>query len=332
MNTVTVIINPRDRYSGLMECIERLYECTPQPFTLWVLDLGYPSAVLGPVRERLADQPDARIIELGLGVPMDALRAVRADIETPRVVLLDNDTRVSAGWLPPLLAAVDGGAAVVSPLVLESNGLDQGAELRNHLYTGQLRVVDVADQACLIEQKHYRRTPMAEIPGERAPTGTFEMHCVMFDTATFQAIELPSMVTREHLDISLQVHLRGQHMLVEPASVVTFDNLATRMNLADMRFFFHRWSRRFTQRSAELFERRWGYRFYSEQAMYNWVVRRKTFLLCRWFGLPTGPANFVTRAVTHFFCRDWDPLVDPEGASRPLLDEPGLAQRSHAIS
>ena len=329
--TTTVIINPRDRYSGLRECVETLYRCTPEPFELWVLDLGYPREVIDPVREFLAGRAEARIIEIGLSTPMDALRAVRDDIATPSVVLLDNDSRVTEGWLPPLLAAMHAGAAVVSPLILEREGLDRGAPLRNHLHTAELRVVDVDGTPYLIEQKYHRRADIDSLPPGRRPTGTFELHCVLFSAAMFKAIELPSMVIREHLDISLQVLARGEAIVVEPASRVTFDNLATRMQLADMRYFFHRWNKRLTESSSRLFERRWGYRFYSEQSMYNWVFRRKTFLLLRWFRLPNGVANVLTNAAKRLLREDWDPLPDAEGASHPLAADGVPRQLSHEI-
>jgi len=325
----TVIISPRDRYSGLAECVDELYRCTPEPFELVILDLGYPRHAIDPVREKLKGRDNARIADLGLTTPMDAVRAVRDDVKTPSVVLLDNDSRVTPGWLPPLLAAMRDGAAVVSPLILEREGLDRGAPLRNHLHTAELRVVDVEGTPYLIEQKYHRRADVAELPRERAPTGTFELHCVLFSAATFNAIEIPSMVIREHLDIALQVSARGEKLVVEPASIVTFDNLATRMELADMRFFFYRWSRRLTADSSRLFERRWGYNFYSEQSMYNWVFRRKTFLLARWFGIPTGAANTLTNVAKRLLRSDWDPLPDPEGASRSLLADGVPRQLSH---
>lgn len=327
----TIIISPRDRYTGLAECIEEVYRCTPEPFDLWVLDLGYPRAEIENAREQLAGQDNARIIDLGLTTPMDALRAVRDDIRTPSVVLLDNDSRVTPGWLPPLLAAMRDGAAIVSPLILEREGLDHGAPLRNHLSTAELRVVDVDGRPYLIEQKHDRRADVDTLPRTRVPTGTFELHCVLFSTATFKAIELPSMVIREHLDIALQTGARGEKLVLEPSSVIVFDNLATRMSLGDMRFFFYRWSRRLTEASSRLFERRWGYRFYSEQSMYNWVVRRKTFLIARWLWLPNRIANPLTSVAKRVLCRDWDPLPDPEGASRSLFASGVPRQLSHDI-
>src|SRR3546814_7939187 len=81
-----------------------------------------------------------------------------------------------------------------------------------------------------------------------------------------------------------------------------------------MRFFFYRWVRKLTTPSSRLFERRWGYNFYSERSMYNWVVRRKAFLVSRWLGAPISIANRATQVVKKLFCRDWDPLPDPDAA------------------
>lgn len=329
---VTIIISPRDRYSGLDECVDTVYRHTPEPFRLWVLDLGYPERIIAPVRRRLEGRAEVRFFDLGLRTPMDALREIQPQVDTPAVVLLDNDSQVTEGWLPPLLDAMRDGHAVVSPLILEREGLDRGAPLRNHLYTGELRVVDVEGTPYLFERKHFRRTEVPEIPRERSATGTFELHCVLFDSEVFKRIELPSMVIREHLDISLQVAAMGRTMVTEPKSVIHFDNLGTRMALPDVRFFFYRWGSRLTAESSRLFERRWGYRFYSERAMYNWVVRRKAFLLSRWLGAPNAIANRAAQVARKLFCTDWDPLPDAEAASRPLLAGGVPPQRSHDLA
>lgn len=330
--SVTIVVSPRDRYSGLDACVDTLHRHTHEPFRLWILDLGYPKRLIAPVRERLAGRAEVRLFDLGRRTPMDALRQIQPLIDTPAVVLLDNDSRVADGWLPPLLDAMRDGHAVVSPLILEREGMDRGAPLRNHLYTGELRVVDVAGMPYLFERKHFRRTEVPHIPRERAATGTFELHCVLFDSAVFRRLELPSMVIREHLDISLQVAALGRTMVVEPKSVIHFDNLGTRMALPDVRFFFYRWGARLTAQSSRLFERRWGYRFYSEQAMYNWVVRRKAFLVTRWLGAPIPLANRAAQAAKKLFCIDWDPLPDAEAASRPLLADGVPPQRSHELA
>ncbi len=329
---VTIIVTPRDRYTGLDECVDTVYRFTQEPFQLWIMNLDYPESVIAPVRQRLAGRPEVRFFDLGLRTPMDALREAQPLIDTDAVVLLDNDSRVTEGWLPPLLAAKADGHAVVTPLILEREGVDRGAPLRNHLHTGELRVVDVEGTPYLIEHKFHRRTEVADIPQGRVETGTFELHCVLFDGEVFRRIELPSMVIREHLDISLQIAAMGRTMVVEPKSVIHFDNLGTRMALSDMRFFFYRWGPKLTGPSSRLFEKRWGYNFYSEQSMYNWVVRRKAFLVSRWLHAPIGIANRMTQVAKKLFCKDWDPLPDPDAASRPLLAGGVPRQLSHDLA
>ena len=42
MKEVTVVITPRDRYTGVDDCIETLYKFTPEPFDLFAFGSGLP--------------------------------------------------------------------------------------------------------------------------------------------------------------------------------------------------------------------------------------------------------------------------------------------------
>ena len=100
----------------------------------------------------------------------------------------------------------------------------------------------------------------------------------------------------------------------EPASVVIFDNIHTRPTAADIAFFTYRWAERLIDESHDLFERRWGYRFYNEQFMKNWAFRRKSFSWFRYLGLPQRAADLASRAA----CRFLRPGVPARFASDPL--------------
>lgn len=319
--SVTVVISPRDRYSGIIACIENLYRCTPEPFLLKVLDLDYPAHIKQQLKALLQNKTNAEIVELGLMIPMDAVSKIRDSITTPYTMLLDNDSNVTPGWLPPLLdTAQSSGAAVVNPLTLEKEGVDEGATLRNHLYTNAIQVVDVEGKEYLIEHKSYRRALPQDIPQQVADSEMFELHGVLFLTKALQQIELPSMVIREHIDIGIQLRKLGYKLLSQPESVIIFDNLGTRMSWFDMRFFFYRWDPKLTYTSSRLFEQRWHYNFYAEQAMYHWVFRRKVFLVCRWLYLPISVSNKVVRVVAKLktlIKPVWNPLSDPAAIARP---------------
>ncbi len=335
---VTIVVTPRDRYSGTVKNLEYLYRHTKENFELVLVDLGYPAPILKEVKAYLADKKNARIATPGKLIPMASLRKIRDSINTPYTMLLDNDSHVTEGWLEPLLkAAEETGAAVVSPVVLEKSGVDEGAELRNHLFTTQLRVVDVEGSPYLIEHKTFRRALPEELPKTLTETEAFELHGVLFKTDDLKALEIPDMTIREHLDMGMQLKNKGRLMLVEPKSVLLFDNLGTRSELADLEFFNRRWNGRITKASSDLFEKRWGYRFYSEQAMYYWAVRRRLFLLLRWLHLPIFLANKIDRLYGAIYRRIspiWDPLPNPEAESTSFYEKLGNRfpqQNSHDI-
>ena len=321
---VTVIISPRDRFSGLSDCIDNVYENTDETlFDLVVLDLGYPRKELDKAEVALEDKTNARIISYGLLIPMDGIRKVREEIETPFTFLLDNDSRVSPGWLPALIETGEKtGAAVISPLTLETEGVD-GAYTRNHIYTVEIRVVDIDGKPYLIEHKPYRRELQENLPNETISTQAFELHGVMFRTNTLKEIELPHMTIREHLDIGMQLQAKGEKLVAEPKAVIYFDNLGTPASLKDLQYFNLRWNRRIGKYSHDLFEKRWGYKWYAEQSVYYWCVRRRLYIVLRWLRLPIPVANFLDRIVSGVRRKlfpIWDPLKNPVELSTLLYD------------
>ncbi len=318
---VTIIITPRDRYTGINECIENLYKCTEQAIKLIVLDLDYPKVIINSVRELINEKNDAEIVSFGAIIPMDAHNKIRESINTPYTVFLDNDSDATLGWLPPLLeTAKNTGAAIVNQLTLERSGVDDGDDLRNHLYTSDIRVVQYNGKDYLIENKHYRRTPVKDIPKEIRETETFELHCVLFDTELLKQIEMPHATIREHIDISMQIQAMGKNQYIDPRSVVEFDNLGTRASLQDLKYFDLRWNSKITKESSDLFEKRWGYRFYSEQSMYNWAIRRRFFLILNYFFVPKWFANKVANMIQKLLLTKWDPMDDPIGLSQNLYE------------
>ncbi len=322
---VTIVISPRDRYSELAQCIAQVYANTDNGlFDLIVLDLGYPAKDLRAAEHELASRSNYKIINMGHIIPIEAIDNIRKQVSTKYTVFLDNDSRVLPGWLPPLIETCQTKqAAVVYPHILERAGVDEGAAIRNHLFTTEFRVVYVAEKPYLIEHKTYRRALVEDVPKSVTESEAFELHCVMFDTAILKTLEMPRMTIREHLDIGLQLKSKGLKIYVDPRSQIVFDNLGTRANWSDMRYFNLRWNSAITSQSSRLFEKRWGYRFYSEESMYNWAVRRRTFLIMKWLYLPTLIANKIDRIIAAARRRVhpvWDPLQDPDSLSVPLYD------------
>jgi len=339
MKAASIVITPRDRFTGIIECIDNVYQYTDETlFDLIILDLGYPQTLRQAIDKRISQLANAQVLDYGLVIPMEGMRKAREHIDTPFTVMLDNDSRVTQGWLEPLLETGKAtSAAVISPLTLEKEGVDEGEALRNHIYTCELRIVEAENKPFLIEHKPFRRALPAEIPQEVRETQAFELHCVMFRTDALKEIELPQMTMREHLDIGMQLRGKGENLVAEPRSVVHFDNLGTRADLNDLKYFNLRWNRQICEQSSRLFEKRWGYKFYNEEAIYFWAQRRRIFLVLRNMYIPISIANKIDRAfrkIKTSVSPIWDPLPDPFAESRLFYETlpTGIPQQQdHAI-
>ena len=167
MTTITIVIAPRERYYGILECIDAVYDNTDEAFNLIIPDVGYPTDLIAKIVDKIANFPDAEIMDFGgMVIPMVLFKTI-----VPKVT---SDVLVCPNWLPPLLESIDAGASFVSPLILEKEGVDQGAEIRNHLYTSKILVVEYNGEDYLIESKEYRRELLENIPNEIRTTETFD--------------------------------------------------------------------------------------------------------------------------------------------------------------
>jgi hypothetical protein len=321
--SVTIVIVPRDRFSSVLDCVRSIVDNTVGPFRLVVLDFGYPARTLARVRQAVGSKP-LEIVACGRTIPMVAFRDYLPRITTQYVVWIDNDTYVTPGWLEALLHRAAAGARVILPVTLEREGLDvdrRRLPLRNHISHSELRRVDVNGTRYVFDHKPYRRAAPEDIPSEPHTVDFFELHTFFAETEVLRQLDLPAMVVREHIDIGIQLHKKGIEIWCEPKSRVEFDNIHARPTYADLRFFFFRWSQHLVDESHELFERRWGYRFYNESYMKNWAARRKVFSVCRFMLLPHKAADLISRVVNKCFGTSTPPELrgDPMDRSERVL-------------
>src|SRR5690606_32733456 len=145
---------------------------------------------------------------------------------------------------------------------------------------------------------------------------TFELHGVMFETAALKQIDIPPMTIREHIDISMQLQALGRKQVTDPRTIMEFDNLGTRAELGDLRYFNVRWNRKITQASSDLFYMSLGYQFYSAQFMYNSAIRRKMFMLLNHYSVPNSIEKKIANGYQKFFLKKWKPLNDTLAAQK----------------
>jgi hypothetical protein len=327
---VAVVIVPRDRLSSISACVASVLKNTEVPFRLVIIDLGYPKKTIDQLRSQCAGVP-TEFLSVGRTIPMLAFKQFLPSITEPYLAWVDNDTFVTPGWMTALLERARQGARVILPLTLEREGLDvdkRDLPLRNHISHAELRRVTVDGVSYVFDHKPFRRAAPEELPQEPHTVDYFELHAFFAETQVMRDLDLPAMVVREHIDLGMQLHQRGIDIWCEPKSRVIFDNIHERPSFADLRFFFYRWAEHLIDESHDLFEKRWGYRFYSEQSIKNWAYRRKVFSVCRFLGLPNKLSDLASRAFNKAFRARIpaqlakDPLPESERVMTPRVASP----------
>ncbi len=301
---VTIVVVPRDRFSSVEACVRSIIENTPEPFRLVVLDLGYSRRTQRALRGIAGDIP-FEWVTCGHTIPMEAFRRCVQGITTPYTCWVDNDTFVTPGWMTTMLrSAKEEGRRVILPLTFEREGLDvdrRRLPLRVHISHAELRRVNVGGTEYVFDYKPFRRAAKDEMPAGPWMVDFFELHTFFAETAVLRQLDFPSMVVREHVDIGIQLHRMGIPIWCEPRAEVIFDNIHSRPTLADLRFFFFRWSDQLIDQSHALFAKRWGWRFYNEQFLKNWAYRRRGFAVARFCFLPHRAADILSRVMVKLF-------------------------------
>jgi hypothetical protein len=327
---LTIVVVPRDRFSSAAACVESILKYTDVPFRLVLLDFGYPAPLLDRLRN-LCTRVPFEIVACGRTIPMTAFREYLPKITTRYTAWVDNDTYVTEGWIVAALDRAAQGARVILPVTWEREGLDidkRGIRVRNHISHSELRKVSVAGKEYVFDQKPYRRCSPDELPQDVHTVDFFELHAFFAETEVLRMLDLPPMVVREHIDIGIQLHRLGIDIWCDPKCQVEFDNIHERPDRADLGFFFYRWDQKLVDESHDLFEQRWGYRFYNEQFMKNWAFRRKVYSVARYLGLPQKPADFVSRAMVRLLC----PKLPAHLSKDPLAESVRVLEKKPALA
>jgi GT2 family glycosyltransferase len=332
---VTIVVVVRERFSVAQRALEALYANTPEPFRLVYVDAGSP----GPLRRYLAAQARLRgfqIVRRAEHINNNQSRNIAlAHLgDTPYVVFLDNDAVVEPGWLGALLrAAEETGAAAVGPLYL----LGEPGSGVIHVGAGDSHFVTEAGRRRFVERHRFANQRVDAVRDRltRERCETVEFHCMLVRRDVLERVGpfdegLHSMA--EHTDFCLRVREHGGAIYLEPAAAVTYV-IPGRLSLADLRFFWRRWSDAWTDATVARFCEKWGVdpqergmRRIREHARSHRHLALEPLhrLLVRWLGWRWGHwlGHGVARGLEIRLNRWWVRAPAPAAASAPA---PGSA-------
>jgi GT2 family glycosyltransferase len=214
---VTVVI-PHFRAETLSACLESLYTHTGMPVRVIVVDDGQDAPSL---QKAQAAFPQIEVLrnKSNLGFSASCNRGLEA-AQGCYAVLLNDDTRVTAGWLAPLVAAAeaDPGLAACQPKLLSATQPDTfdyaggaGGYIDRWGYTFcRGRLFDHRERD---EGQYDRPTPLFWACG----SALFLRLSALEEVGR---LDLDYFMHFEEIDLCWRLHLAGYHVLAIPASVV----------------------------------------------------------------------------------------------------------------
>jgi len=278
---VTIVCVPREVFSMTEESLETLYARTSTPFNLVYVDGGSPPDVRQYLEGAARKYNFTLLRTEQYLTPNQARNRGLNYVTTPYVCFVDNDVLVAENWLEALLqCAQETGAWAVSPLYFEH----MPEQHCLHMAGGKCDIFEDDPNTRYCVEKHlYGHKLLADVdePLKRHETGLFEFHTVFLDMAVFEAIgplDEGLMSSSEHADLSLLIRARGERIVLEPNSAITYAP-PKKLTKDDRAFFELRWSEAWNHASVAHFLEKWNLssNHGTVRQQYFWLTEHRLF-------------------------------------------------------
>lgn len=277
--SVTVVVVPRERFSDTRRSLESVYRNTGEPFRLVYVDGGSPSAVARYLRAEAAIRGFRYVRVNRYLSPNEARNLGWSLVDTDYVAFLDNDVRVSQGWLRHLVAcAEETGASVVAPLYCYG----EPAHTCVHNAGGIAHFEDQHGVRRFVE-KHVDAGQQVKELGRslrRRPCENAEYHGMLVRSTFLDRVgpldEAYLAVAEAQVDLCLQARALGSEAVwFEPEASVTWMSPPP-FGLSDIPYFLLRWSRAWAEGGLAHFREKWQVAFEDP-----FLARRESWMATR---------------------------------------------------
>jgi GT2 family glycosyltransferase len=275
----TIIMVPREGFATGPASVRDVCEHRANGARLVVVDGGSPPDVREQL-ETLARNHDFALVRTDRYLaPNQARNLGMQHVSTPYAVFVDNNVRVSRGWLDALeRCAHETSAGVVAPTTitveLGSTAVHQmggEAHIEGHIEHG----------ARTLRNSHsHQGEPVGTGAQEsRQQTEEAEFHCVLVDCTWLRKIggldeELLSLF--EHTDLCMQIRDAGGTVWFEPESVVSYGRTKF-IDHRDREYYVLRWSEEWNARSGARFQSVWQLDTDPSLGVARWANTRRRY-------------------------------------------------------
>jgi len=256
---VTIGFVAKEKFSLAAQALETLFLNTTIPFNLLVIDAHTPPRYRAAMDRVLRGRDNVRVVSVDHHLqPNQAKNLAVREARDDYVCLLENDSFVPYGWLETMLDAclTYPAGCVVFPELFEGPTKDLYLHadpalgtIRTWQEDGKTMREIVADPA--IRHRYRDRS--------RRIVETTEAHIYLFHKSVMERIGYldESITTREHIDLSLQLHAAGIPIVLEGSVQANFYQ-APPVEPEERAFFRWVWNVREAQRSNDYLVAKWN--------------------------------------------------------------------------
>ncbi len=246
----------REKFGWTLESLRRLYANCPEPFTIYIVDCGYPPEIRAGMEAFLESRAHVEWIDADRFLyPNEALNLVTARATEPFLCKIENDVFVEPGFLGFLSEtsrALD--CEIVAPLTLEAEPGKAPVPHRDEDGGTRGRFEREPDGRVAVFE---RRSPDTEAGHTRVHR--FELHAMLLKTEALRAMSpLPALNSREHLDLAMRAWTAGFRAYFDPRAVATY--VYPPIHGFDREYFRFRWDPAMALRSHAYVKATWNIR------------------------------------------------------------------------
>jgi GT2 family glycosyltransferase len=257
--SVTIAVVPRDRFSKTAQTIRSIFEVTPEPYRLVVVDAGSPRRYRLEAERAVCGRRSAEILRSDHYLNANEAKnwVLREVTDGEYLAFIENDNIMHPEWLDRLIEACEAeGAGVARPMIFErkifrtyphfDQRLDRIERIRNARGPGY--------------RFRPRTRPLkADVTATRQRTDVLETHGLLFRRSVFSLIgELDERInTRQEVDLALQLCAAAVPIVFEPAARITYFRPPP-VRQDERAYFLMRWDCAAALASHRLIEEKWN--------------------------------------------------------------------------
>jgi len=249
----SIVVVGRDKFSPTEKCLDSILEYTPEPHELILVLGGAPQAVKDRLESKYKDKVRFVYRDQYLS-PTRSRNIGLREAQGRLAVLMDNDVQAKPDWLKAMLdSQKEAGAALVSPLVLESEKKIHTAA--NHIYVTQKNGKAYGHKELMFHGKIVEESTNLK----RQETEYSELHCHLVDAQTMLDLQTYDEKIMEvaECDLGFTLQKAGKKMVFEPKAIVYY-MLGCPVAVEDIQFFIWRWDMKTILDGYKHFEDKWG--------------------------------------------------------------------------